>query len=91
MRPSKEKSTLLKHILKLSKMEKLTIEIAKEKVAHIESIKDDDERAHSCEDDLMLWFINCISYGQYSDLNEVQEIAKIVYSTTDIQFARWCA
>ena len=48
------------------KNKKLTLEEAKELVAHIEEIKYDDEAAHSEEDDLRAWFIESCATGLYT-------------------------
>ena len=69
---------------------KLTLKDAKELVEHINNIKDDDEAAHSEEDDLRSWFIECCASGLYTK-NEVIEIGLVVNSTKYLDFARWCA
>lgn len=69
---------------------KLTKEDAIELVAKIEQIKGDDEMAHSNEDDLRAWFIECCANGLYTK-RQMIEIGTIVNSTKGIRFARWCA
>lgn len=72
-------------------MEKLTVELAKKEVQYIDSIKYDDEVAHSREDDLYSLFIECVSENMYETIEEMQQIAKEILKTNDIDFARWCA
>lgn len=72
-------------------MEKLTAEEAKKRVENIKSIADDDECAHSWEDNLRSYFIKCLADGLYKNHSEIRELAEIVYSTNEIEFARWCA
>ena len=69
---------------------KLTKKEAIEIVASIEKIKGDDETAHSKEDSLREWFIECCANGFYTK-KEMIEIGLIVLNTKDIDFARWCA
>ena len=69
------------------KNKKLTLEEAKELVAHIDTIKYDDEAAHSEEDGLRAWFIECCATGLYTK-KEMIEVGKIVLSTKDLDFAR---
>ena len=71
-------------------LEKLTKEEALNLVANIDRIKHDDEAAHSEEDDLRAWFIECCANRLYTK-KEMVEIGKIVQSTKNIRFARWCA
>lgn len=72
-------------------MEKLTVDIAKKEVQFIDSIKLDDEAAHSIEDDLYSLFIECVSENMYETIEEMQQVAKEILKTKDIEFARWCA
>ena len=74
----------------MENLDKLTKEIALKEVENIKSIAADDEAAHSKEDSLHLWFIACVAAGMYKK-EEVVEVANIVKSTSDIDFARWCA
>ena len=71
-------------------MEKLTKELALKAIKEIENISSDYENAHEKEDDLYYWFIYCASQGWY-DKDEVIEIAKILETTSDIEFGRWTA
>ena len=66
----------------------MTIEDAKTRVQAIKDIAGDDEVAHGTEDHLYQQFIEDIANGQTED---IQEIAKIILTTEDIDFARWCA
>ena len=72
-------------------MKKLTKEKAIELVSYIKDIKDDDEAAHSEEDDLRAWFITCCASRIYSTRKEMIEIAIEINKTKNIDFARWCA
>ena len=74
----------------MEKLEKLTKEKALEEVGSIKRISGDDECAHGYEDSLRAWFISCAAKGMYSK-KELIEVAKIVESTSEIKFARWCA
>ena len=69
---------------------KLTKKIATEKVEKIKNMCEDDEVAHIEEDKLHLWFIRCIAAGLYKN-SEAVEVAKIVQSTSEIEFCRWYA
>jgi len=69
------------------KNKKLTLEEAKELIAHIDNIKDDDEAAHSEEYDLRAWFIKSCATGLYTK-KEMIEVGKIVLSTKGLDFAR---
>ncbi len=69
---------------------KLTLEEAIKRVAKIEASKGDDEMAHSMEDELAFDFINELAMGSYA-IDEAIEIAKVVQSTSQIEFSRWCA
>ena len=71
-------------------LEKLTKELALQNVEKIRECSSDDEVAHSYEDSLYYWFIECVSAGMY-DKDEAIEVANIVKSTANISFARWCA
>ncbi len=74
----------------MKELEKLTKEIAIEKVEAIKNIASDDEMAHGNEDDLYYQFICCVAAGMY-EKEEAIEIANIIKSTSEIDFARWCA
>lgn len=72
-------------------MEKLTLQQAIDIVEKIDSIKEDDESAHSMEDDLHTHFINCIANGCYDNLSELISVATEIDRTKYIEFSRWCA
>ena len=55
---------------------------------HINEISGDDEAAHSEEDDLMRDFI---SYVADYEIEGISEKAKLILTTGDIDFHRWCA
>jgi hypothetical protein len=74
----------------MEELEKLTKEFALQTVYDIRESSDDDEAAHSMEDALHFWFIECVAAGMY-EKEESIEIANIVKSTAEINFARWCA
>ena len=74
----------------MENLEKLTKEIAIKEVADIRSFALDNEAAHSNEDSLHYWFICCVAAGMY-EKEEAIEVANIVKSTSEINFARWCA
>jgi hypothetical protein len=69
-------------------LEKLTKEMAIKEVVKIREIAGDDEIAHGNEDSLHYWFICCVAADMY-EKNEAKEVANIVKSTADIDFARW--
>lgn len=71
-------------------MNKLTKEIALQRVEEINNISRDDEMAHEKEDELMSEFIDCVSEGMYK-LKEAKEVALVIKKTRDIDFARWCS
>ena len=56
-------------------------------VRYIESIKGDDEAAHSSEDELRRMVLTHIAEGG----RNVRELARIALTTEDIEFARWYA
>lgn len=51
---------------------------------------DDDEIAHSREDDLRRHFIAALALGKIAP-EHVEEFAKLILSTANIKFARWCS
>lgn len=52
--------------------------------------RDDDEKAHAREDDLRRDFLRWL-IQEPQPVELVQQMAKLVLSTDDIKFARWCA
>jgi len=65
----------------------MTKEEALRMVEEIRNIEDIDEVAHSYEDDLREAFIEFVAKRK----DKLGEIARIVLSTNDIRFSRWCA
>ena len=63
----------------------MTKQEALEAVKEIEAVIDDDEAAHSKEEDLRNQFISDIAKRR----SKLGEIAQIVLSTNDLDFARW--
>lgn len=72
-------------------LQKLTKEIAISEVSYIHHISRDDEAAHSSEDSLHRWFIECVAANLYDSIEEMVEVANIVKSTSEIDFNRWYA
>lgn len=58
------------------------------RVDDISRMANDDEMAHSYEDDLHQSVLQAISNGR---CNDPQEYAKLALTTLDIKFNRWCA
>lgn len=56
-------------------------------VENIKMIANDDEIAHHLEDGLREQFIKYVAMRE----DDLGEKARIVLSTNDIKFARWCA
>lgn len=79
----------------------MNLNYIKEKIAEIESIKDDDERAHIKEDELYGEFVKFVSdikpdtdensARRFLELLDLIDMAKEILKTNDIRFARWCA
>lgn len=61
-----------------------------DQVKHIESIKDDDEAAHSEEDNVYLAILESIASGAIS-ADEAKECCRVAIETQKITFSRWCA
>lgn len=57
-------------------------------IEHIREIAADDEMAHSEEDDLYAAFVRHVAETAGGEL---AECAKMVLTTSEIRFARWCA
>jgi hypothetical protein len=66
----------------------MTIEDIKKRIENIELLVGDDEAAHSEEDGLRDDFIRWIAETETGELGEK---AKLILSTNDIYFHRWCA
>ena len=71
----------------LSKGAEMTFEEIEKRVKEIGDIAWDDEGAHSSEDCLREDFIFYISQMD----NELGRKAKLILTTNDVEFARWCA
>ena len=65
----------------------MTTDQIKERIKYIEAIKTDDEVAHGAEDQLYADFISYVASGGEG----LAEKAKLILTTQDIKFARWCA
>lgn len=52
---------------------------------------DDDEHAHGLEDRLRRDFIKSLADGAYGASVDLQVAARLVLSTDEIDFDRWCA
>jgi hypothetical protein len=57
----------------------------------IRASSEDDEAAHGLEDGLRRDFIRSLAAGEHGASVELQQLAKLVLSTEQIRFARWCA
>lgn len=66
----------------------MTINDIEKAIAKIKAAADDDEMAHVYEDELYAAFIGYVAGGGSDNLSEK---AKLVLSTEDISFSRWCA
>jgi hypothetical protein len=71
-------------------MEKLTIEEVNKRIDWIKNNLYDDEACHSKEDQLREMFIVNVINKQYT-IEEAAEIGRLVMSTDDLDFQRWCA
>ena len=69
----------------------MKIQEVKERLAEIEHCKDDDEMAHSYEDDLFYDFVEAVKDGKYKTRKEIIEVAAELFKVRDINFARWHA
>lgn len=74
----------------MENLEKLTKELAIEKLQYIKQIIHDNEVAHIEEDNLWEHFIQCVAAKMYN-IKEAVEIANIIKTTSDIEFERWYA
>lgn len=57
-------------------------------IAHIREIAGDDEMAHIKEDELYVAFVRRVAQEAGGEL---AECAKLVLTTSEIDFERWCA
>lgn len=71
----------------------MTLKEIEARIFHIHEIRGDDEMAHSEEDKLRDDFITYIaSLSCLSDeLAYLPEKARLVLTTSEIEFSRWCA
>lgn len=67
----------------------MTLKEIKSSIQDIEKSSWDDEAAHSNEDALRERFIEYVA--SLKDLPSLSKKAKLVLSTGDIEFSRWCA
>lgn len=71
-----------------------TLEYWQDKVDTIKECAGDDEGAHGMEDALRAEFIEYVSTvicTSDEKFKRLQQIARVVLSTKDIEFHRWCA
>jgi len=57
----------------------------------IQASAGDDEAAHGLEDKLRRDFIKSLADGEYGASMDLQISARLVLSTEDLDFKRWCA
>ena len=67
----------------------MTIHEIKERIQAIKDCAGDDEAAHSMEDTLREEFIAYVHIT--SEVEHLSEKAKLILSTSEIEFSRWCA
>jgi len=65
----------------------MTVNEAKQKVETLKEIAGDDEAAHGFEDNLRDDFIRYAA----TEKGKVGRIARIILTTSKIDFCRWCA
>lgn len=65
----------------------MTIAEIKRRIAHIKSIRYDDESAHAAEDHLRADVLRAIADGAAN----AAAMAKLALTTDRISFERWCA
>lgn len=65
----------------------MTIEEILQAIQEIRDVAEDGETAHINEDNLRTSFIESIAERR----DELGELARLILSTDDIDFARWCA
>lgn len=65
----------------------MTPEEVMARVEEINKVAEDDERAHSLEDDLRQDVLEAIADGAPN----AKELARTALLTSEIEFARWCA
>lgn len=65
----------------------MTIDEIQERLCKIRTMKDDEEAAHGCEDDLYLDVLTAIANGA----DNPRELAALAIVSKKIDFARWYA
>jgi len=68
-------------------MKKITIEYVNKKIALIDKVKKDFERAHAEESNLKTSFLYSLIYCDYT-IEEIKEIASLIDTTKNIRFTR---
>ena len=68
----------------------MTLDDLKKNIEHLKSIAHDDECAHGFEDQIREQVLDLIANGTLTR-DEMIEFARIVLTTSEIDFARWCA
>jgi hypothetical protein len=66
----------------------MTLEEIQKRVAAIKEMAGDDESAHGAEDQL---YSDFIAYVATLDNHSLAQKAKLVLSTAELRFSRWCA
>jgi lipase chaperone LimK len=67
----------------------MTTEEIEKRLEQIKNMAGDDESAHGAEDDLYREFIAYVA--SLDSLPSLSAKAKLILTTKDINFARWCA
>jgi len=69
----------------------MTLKEIEDRIEHISANKDDDEAAHGAEDVLYSTFIEYVASPAARDDLTLADKARMVLSTKQIDFQRWCA
>lgn len=69
----------------------MEIEEIKKRVEQIERFKDDDEVAHSLEDNLFYEFVESIKNNNFKNLEEAIIASEELMKVREIEFGRWHA
>jgi hypothetical protein len=78
----------VRNIDNLKKNEKMTPQIVREYLLYLEDLKDNEEIAHSEEDDLYFWILKSISL---ETCENIKECCRIAITSKKINFPRWTA
>lgn len=70
--------------------EVLTVKDVVLAIREIREVSHDDEKAHAMEDDLREKVLVAVAHGRITG-DEARECAALALTTSDIEFARWCA